>query len=473
MNESCGCCEGLESLTPLSTANRPGLEALSYRIGTHATFLETMKTRLSSLSIEKGEGEEKQKNYPLSELKTRDSSDPAIAILDAWATIADVLTFYQERIANEGYLRTATERRSIQELSSLVGYSLRPGVAATAYPAFMMETGYNQGAEVPQGTKIQSLPAPGEMPQFFETSEPIAARADWNELKPRLTQPQVIKEDTDKIYFKGISTNLKPGDRLLLVSGDEQILGTVKSVKPQAINDRTLVKLQESPNSQMTEAISRIIINKNKSPFERLASSKFIDDGSSDIIDSLLKPPSIPPANSKLLSRKSGDIYGQESDIAPKFLTTLKPVLKNTLYPAWSDAVKNTELPINEVHVFRTKAAPFGHNAPLKAVVYGGREKRIEYEEWQISNPLNQPGPQANFSSSPTNLTVRFTDQSTGNISNRIWNFGDDNYSTETSPTHTFSSANTYLVTLIVSGANGYSVSQQQVTVTSPPSGPR
>ncbi len=33
------------------------------------------------------------------------------------AALADVLTFYQERIANEGYLRTATERRSILELA--------------------------------------------------------------------------------------------------------------------------------------------------------------------------------------------------------------------------------------------------------------------------------------------------------------------------------------------------------------------
>ena len=50
--------------------------------------------------------------YPLRNLKTRDPNDFAIALLDAWATVADVLTFYHERIANEGYLRTATERRS-------------------------------------------------------------------------------------------------------------------------------------------------------------------------------------------------------------------------------------------------------------------------------------------------------------------------------------------------------------------------
>ena len=35
-SDACGCCEGVEAVTPLPTANRPGLSKLSYRIGTHA-----------------------------------------------------------------------------------------------------------------------------------------------------------------------------------------------------------------------------------------------------------------------------------------------------------------------------------------------------------------------------------------------------------------------------------------------------
>ena len=44
-----------------------------------------------------------------------------------------MLTFYQERIANEAYLRTATERVSLLELARLIDYELRPGVAASTY----------------------------------------------------------------------------------------------------------------------------------------------------------------------------------------------------------------------------------------------------------------------------------------------------------------------------------------------------
>src|SRR5947208_13750283 len=93
-------------------------------------FLESTLGRLSS-----------QKFPELAALKTRNPADPAIALLDAWATVADVLTFYQERIANEGYLRTATERRSILELARLVGYNLRPGVSASVYVAYTLEIG--------------------------------------------------------------------------------------------------------------------------------------------------------------------------------------------------------------------------------------------------------------------------------------------------------------------------------------------
>lgn len=124
---SCGCCEGVEILTPTSVANQSGLYTLAYRVGTHASFLETMKARL---------GESK---FPsLKHLKTRDSQDTSLALLDAWATVADVLTFYQERIANEGYLRTAIERRSLVELARLVDYAHSPGVSASVYLAFTL-----------------------------------------------------------------------------------------------------------------------------------------------------------------------------------------------------------------------------------------------------------------------------------------------------------------------------------------------
>src|SRR6185369_11564480 len=227
---SCGCCEGTRKITPVSTANRPGLDQLTYRIGTHGEFFETMKARLGNLVVVATgpDGQTFETFYPLQDLTTRQTTDPAIALLDGWAMVGDVLTFYQERIANEGYLRTATERRSILELARLVGYRLRPGVSASVHLALTIEANEKVLIE-PFQVRAQSVPGPGELPQNFENVEELEARGVWNKLLPRQTRPVTVEKlETTlienrplKLYFKGTTTGLKQGDLLLLRAGSQ------------------------------------------------------------------------------------------------------------------------------------------------------------------------------------------------------------------------------------------------------------
>ena len=208
----CGCGAGLAVTTPATVSNRPGLSAIAYRVGTHALFKQTMLARLSGSDLP-----------ALRALRTRDDDDFSVALLDAWATLADVLTFYQERIANESYLNTATERLSVRQLARLIGYKLRPGVAASTSLAFTLEDvtapGVPRQTPIPTGTKVQSIPGPGEQPQTFETSEDLVARPEWNKLAlqtKRLPQPRVAKNDLH-VRLQGLNTGLKPGDGLLFV----------------------------------------------------------------------------------------------------------------------------------------------------------------------------------------------------------------------------------------------------------------
>ncbi|OYU71781.1 MAG: beta-glucosidase, partial [Burkholderiales bacterium PBB5] len=161
----------------------------------------------------------------LSRLSTRANDDPAMALIDAWACTLDVLTFYQERIANEGFLRTATERRSVLELARALGHELRPGVAAAADLAFTLETapGAPLQARVAAGTKVQSVPAQGQLPQAFETGQALQARAAWNALRVQSTQSQLpLALRRNALYLKGAATRLQPGDAVLVV-GDERL----------------------------------------------------------------------------------------------------------------------------------------------------------------------------------------------------------------------------------------------------------
>jgi hypothetical protein len=235
---ACGC--GATAGTPLPLYNRPGLSSLAYRVGTYADFRATMQRDLSDAALP-----------ALAGLRTREADDPAMALLDAWAVGADVLSFYQERIANEGYLRTATERRSVLELARLVDYRLRPGVAASVYLAYTVEKD-SPPVTIPAGARAQSVPAPGEQMQTFETAEPLDARFEWNALRPRLTRPQNITLDNvatlDAVWIASTATGLKPNDHLLFLFGElpdgVPAIRLVQSVEVQQPSGRSNVLLQ-------------------------------------------------------------------------------------------------------------------------------------------------------------------------------------------------------------------------------------
>lgn len=204
--DTCGCCEGTTPATPAATANPPGQARLVYRAGTHARFKASMLAAIGGKSA-------------LAGLATRADADPSVALMDAAATALDVLTFYNERFANEGYLRTATERRSVLELARAIGYELAPGVAASTYLAFTLEEtpGAPQSITIDAGTKAQSVPGQDELPQVFETGAAIEARPMWNAMRPQLlARTQPAPGDTS-LYLAGLATNLRPGDAVLFV----------------------------------------------------------------------------------------------------------------------------------------------------------------------------------------------------------------------------------------------------------------
>jgi hypothetical protein len=210
---SCGCCDCLSGAgAHPAIFNRPGLGAVRYRVGTHATFLDAMIRRLTVPVDGKTP-------YSLHRLTTRESDDPAIALLDAWAMVGDVLTFYQERIANESYLATATERRSMLELGRLVGYALKPGVSASVYLAYTLDDGAK--TIIPAGTKAQSVPGANETPQMFETSVDTEARAAWNALRPRMRKPQSITLDNvltiESVWIDGTTTRIEKREPVFFV----------------------------------------------------------------------------------------------------------------------------------------------------------------------------------------------------------------------------------------------------------------
>ena len=344
----CGCCQGLEVETPREINNLPGLSAIAYRVGNQAQFKQSLLAQLSTAQRPALQG-----------LRTREDDDFAIALLDAWATLCDVLTFYQERIANEAYLRTATERLSLLYLAQLIGYKLRPGVAANTYLAFTLEDTPTAPSQVTLdiGTKVQSVPEPGEQPQTYETIEKLEARADWNAIKPRLSKrhPLPNPDDSEHLFLKGITTGLQAGDSLLIIPEDKSednsrvMFRQIAQVIPQPEQHRTKVKLQALPTENVLSLEQPEVVWPSQQPLR------------AEITESLMQQTeqTINAADLQTMAKMKG--------------FSVQSIFKNVIA---------SEVSPPKVLAFRSKAAIFGHNAPKwENLFYVLREGELVYEK--------------------------------------------------------------------------------------------
>ncbi|MEO5627249.1 MAG: putative baseplate assembly protein [Dokdonella sp.] len=352
MSCDCGCCVGVHVATPAREQNRPGLSRVDHRPGCFGTFAQTMQTRLSGT------------DYPeLAGLKARAPADASMALCDAWAVAADVLSFYQDRIANEGYLRTSTERRSLIELGRLTGYTLRPGVSASVYLAYDLDP--NAGRlTIPPGTRAQSVPGAGEKMQTFETAEALDARAQWSQIKVRLNEPAWRSADdanTDYgvlvkgLTLSGTSTQLKPNDALLIDYGDKtRVPYRVASVVVDNETQNTRVTLRGWNEAEKSAPPTK---------GTRLSSA--------DLVGKLDTQLTLQPRSALHLARDTGTTLRRGGEIYSRLLTRQSPGLREMLIPAlrsFAAAAPTNVQPI-AVCALRSKNALFGNAAPNSVLV--------------------------------------------------------------------------------------------------------
>ncbi len=196
--------------TPQEIDNRPSLSRIAARVGTHSGFYTSLRRGLSDA------------NRPgLAELRARGQGDITLGLLDAWAAVLDTLTFYGERNANEAYLRTATDRESLRAHARLIGYQLAPAKAASVHLAFIAEE--NDAPEdvlnYEAGLQVRSIPRDGEIPQIFETVEPLIAYSGWNAMRPRMSFAQELDAESDTVRLAAGGPAVKPGDPVLFLQG--------------------------------------------------------------------------------------------------------------------------------------------------------------------------------------------------------------------------------------------------------------
>ena len=139
--------------------------------------------------------------------------------------------------------------------------------------------------------------------------------------------------------------------------------------------------------------------------------------------------------------------------------------------------ISNYAIATNPSHRYSSAGT---YSVNLTVTNSGGSNSRLRSNYISVNAPPSAPV--ASFTGTPLSgtapLDVMFTDSSTGtSITNRRWDFGDgnvSNYAIATNPSHRYTSAGTYSVTLTVTNAGGSNsqLRSNYISVNAPPSAP-
>ena len=109
-------------------------------------------------------------------------SDAGIVLIELLAYNLDLLSFYNDKVANELFLETAMERESVSKLANMLGYKLRessPSHFKQVFEILPQETEFI----IPKGYVIQTEDSTAEQLVQFETDEALIIPPHCNGLE--------------------------------------------------------------------------------------------------------------------------------------------------------------------------------------------------------------------------------------------------------------------------------------------------
>jgi hypothetical protein len=193
-------CEGF--VHPGHITNPPSLASIDYRVG---EFLEFRHALLLSRPGEQH----------LAQWHPGGEGDLAVQMVEWWAYLADILTFYNERTATQAFLGTADDDEAVRNLVRILGYRPRPGLAAHAILAAILS---GREATLPRGLQFETKPPPGKKPQTFELD------ATTTIALPDMVPAELAADDTlfalGGVLLRGTGTDVTRDEQLLLISRD-------------------------------------------------------------------------------------------------------------------------------------------------------------------------------------------------------------------------------------------------------------
>lgn len=216
--------------------------------------------------------------YP--DWKDRLEADMGVMLVEVMSALGDELAYYQDRIAREAYLETATQRRSLRRHARLVDYEVHNGLSAATWLDVTVKTG--QTDVLPAGADVWALSDKGKRISY-EVGRGLAdavknvsfnVAAARNVLTPHIWDEDDIclHVDATELFVKGHQeTNLAFDDPPEDPDGKWVLLKT-EPTNPADPERRWLVRIievEDTCDNVLNEDVTRIEWEKEQAlPFE-------------------------------------------------------------------------------------------------------------------------------------------------------------------------------------------------------------
>ena len=220
--------------------------------------------------------------------KDKSEADIGIMLIELFSYIADELSYFQDRVANEAFLRTARSRSSLSSHLSLIDYRMQNGLAANAF--IKVKVKKCKSAIIPAGFQVSTYPERGRERGVgesagiivFETLEDQVVDFDYNRIcveKINNSNNNFSSIMNPSAILRGRFPELKKGQYLLLfeeasiaTASAKPIAATTqeetaveKDVHPEGKEggeEETLCEEQEEEENHLTRIIMRQAIVK-------------------------------------------------------------------------------------------------------------------------------------------------------------------------------------------------------------------
>jgi hypothetical protein len=178
---------------------------------------------------------------------SRAPDDLGAMLLELWAYVADVQSFYDAVRADEAYVQTANRQADLERLVALLGYAPRPAIAASVWIA--VEGSGVKPFTLPARSAFRSGPVEDGPPQVFELDRELTVIPALGALE--MTPPAAtdvagamgLAPDAvaiERLYVQPGSLIVKPGDILVaqrLSLPEDLAAGRIASVTKERFGD--------------------------------------------------------------------------------------------------------------------------------------------------------------------------------------------------------------------------------------------